>query len=107
MTQDQAITLCFKIAEVGALAAIVAFIACYSAWAEWWKDPVGRTIVVKDLLLLIAFIPPVLSMFLHFSGATSRVAAWFDVAMLGLIGPAMIWRVFVFWKIHRDGKRDG
>lgn len=104
MSQDQWITLCFKVVEVSALVTIAGFIACYSAWAPWWRDPVGRTIVVKDALLIIVFIPSVLAIFLHFGRFSSRIAAWSDMAMLGLIAPVMIWRVLVFRKIHRDGK---
>lgn len=104
MSQDQWITFCFKVIEVSAIVTIAGFIACYSMWAAWWRDPVGRTIVVKDALLIIVFIPSVLSIFLHFSRLSSRIAAWSDVAMLGLIAPVMLWRIYVFWKIHRDRK---
>lgn len=103
MSQDQAIILAFKIVEVTSVAAIAVFVACYSAWADWWTDAIGRTIVIKDLLLVIAFTPSILSLFFHFSRLTSHIAAWVDVAMIGLIAPVMTWRVFVFWKIHKTG----
>ena len=57
MNQDQLIVLCLKAAEVSGLVTITAFIACYSRWAKWHRNPIGRTIVIKDLLLIIAFIP--------------------------------------------------
>jgi hypothetical protein len=107
VSQDQWITLCYKIAVVGALLTIPAFVLCYSRWASWWRDPVGRTIVAKDLLLAFALIPVALSLFLQFSRLTSRVAAWTDIALIGLISPVMIWRIAVFWKLHRQGPRTG
>jgi HNH endonuclease len=107
MTQDQVIILCFKVGEVAALVTIVAFIACYSRWAAWWQNAVGRTIVIKDLLLIIVFIPTLLSLFFNFSRLTSRIAAWSDIAMIALISPVMIWRIVVFWKIHKKGRRGG
>ena len=106
MTQDDAIILCFKVVEVAGLVAIAAFIGCYSLWARWWANPIGRTIVVKDLLLIIVFIPSLLSLFLDFNRLTSHIAAWIDVAMIGLISPVMAWRIIVFRRIHKDGKRE-
>ncbi len=105
VTQDDVILLCFKVVEVASVVTIVAFVACYSAWAPWWREAIGRTIVIKDLLLLAAFIPSILSIFLHFNRLTSHIAAWVDVAVIGLIAPVMCWRILVFRKIHRDGKK--
>lgn len=105
MTQDQWIILWLKVAELAAIASIAGFTACYSWWAPWWRNQIGRTIVVKDLLLIVALLPASLSLFFHFSRLTSRVAAWADIAMIGLIAPVMIWRVWVFRKLHRDGER--
>jgi hypothetical protein len=106
VTQDQVVALAYKAAEVVSVSAIAAFIVCYTMWASWWRDPIGRTIVIKDVLLLVAFVPPILSMFLHFNRFTSFIAAWVDIAMVGLIGLVMIWRIYAFWKIHKSGRRD-
>jgi hypothetical protein len=105
VSQDQAIILCFKAAEIAGLVTIAVFVGCYSRWAAWWSNPIGRTIVAKDLLLILAFIPSLLSVFLNFSRFTSHIAAWADVAVIGLISPVMIWRTIVFGRIHRDGER--
>lgn len=108
MTQEQAIIPAFKVVEVSGLVTIAAFVTCYTRWAAWYRNAIGRTIVIKDLLLVIAFIPSVLSLFLNFSRLTSHIAAWSDIAMIGLISPVMIWRIVVFGRIHRNGKRgDG
>ena len=107
MTQDQWIILGFKTAELGGLAAILLFVGCYTRWAPWWRDAIGRTIVVKDLLLILLFTPSILSMFFQFNRLTSRVAAWSDVAMLGLITPVMLWRTLVFRKEHRRNRENG
>ena len=45
----------------------------------------GRTIVIKDFLLLVALIPSVLSLFVELNRLTSHVAAWLDVAAFGRI----------------------
>ncbi len=109
MTQDQAIILGFKVTEVASLVSIVAFAAYYSSVAKWWRNPVGRTIVFKDLALILVLLPSVLSIFLHFNRLTSYVAAWFDVGSFALVPVLMTWRIFVWRKLYRLGRlpRDG
>jgi hypothetical protein len=103
MSQDQWITLCFKVIEVSALVTITGFVACYSWWARWYRDPVGRTIVLKDIALALVLIPSILSIFFSFNRLTSHIAAWFDVGSFALVPVIMVWRVVVFRRIHRDG----
>ena len=103
MNQDQAILLAFKVVEVASVVTIAAFIACYSRWAKWWANPIGRTIVYKDIALILVLIPSILSIFIDFNRLTSHIAAWFDVGSFALVPAIMIWRVFVFRKIHRTG----
>ena len=103
MTQDGLIILLFRIAELFAIASIVIFVAVYWRLAPWWRNPIGRTIVIKDLALLLALIPGVLSLFLDFNRLSSRVAAWFDLACLTSIGVIMLWRTVVWIKVHNSG----
>ena len=107
MNQDQAILLAFKVAEVASVITIAVFVACYSLWAPWWRNPIGRTIVFKDIALLLVLIPSLLSIFINFNRLTSHIAAWFDVAAFTAVPVIMVWRVFVFRKIHRDGNSAG
>lgn len=104
MTQDQAILLAFKVVEVASVVTIVAFITCYSRWAAWYKNPIGRTIVYKDIALILVLIPSILSIFIDFNRLTSHIAAWFDVGAFALVPVIMVWRVIVFGKIHKAGK---
>ena len=109
MTQDQFIILGFKIADVASVVTIVAFVAYYTRVARWWRNPVGRTIVAKDLALILVLLPSVLSMFLHFNRLTSYVAAWFDVTSFALVPVIMAWRIVVWHRLDRLGqfRRDG
>lgn len=104
MNQDQAILLAFKVVEIASVVTITAFIACYSRWAAWWSNPIGRTIVYKDISLILVLLPSILSIFLSFNRLTSHIAAWFDVGAFALVPVIMIWRVFVFRKIHKAGQ---
>lgn len=104
MTQDDAILLAFKIVEVASLVTIVAFVAYYTKIAPWYRNPIGRTIVIKDLALMLVLIPSILSIFLHFGRLTSHIAAWFDVASFSAIPVIMVWRIVVWRRIHKAGQ---
>ena len=104
MTQDQVILLAFKVTEIAAVVTIVAFTAFYSRWAAWWRNPVGRTIVYEGMAIVLVLIPSILSIFLQFNRLTSHIAAWFDVGSFSLVPVIMIWRIFVFGKIHKAGR---
>ena len=103
MTQDQTIILLYRIAEFFAIGSIILFVAVYWRLAPWWRNPIGRTIVVKDLALLLALIPGVLSLFFDFNRVTSRIAAWFDLVCIVSIGVIMLWRTVVWIKVHNSG----
>jgi hypothetical protein len=103
VSQDEAIIFAFKAFEIASVVTITAFIACYSRWAPWWRDPIGRTIVYKDIALILVLLPSILSIFLSFNRLTSHIAAWFDVGSFALVPVIMCWRIAVFRKIHRNG----
>ena len=109
MSQDEAILLAFKVVEVASVVTIAVFIGCYTRWAAWFRNPIGRTIVLKDIALILVLIPSILSIFINFSRFTSHIAAWFDVGSFALVPIIMCWRIAVFRKIHRAGKlpQDG
>ena len=67
MNQDQWILLAFKVVEVASVVTIAAFIACYTRWARWFSNPIGRTIVIKDVALIMVLIPSILSIFWHWN----------------------------------------
>jgi hypothetical protein len=106
VSQDQAIILAFKIIEVASVVAIAAFIGCYSRWAAWWSNPIGRTIVLKDIALVLVLFPSILSIFFQFNRLSSHIAAWFDVGSFALVPVIMCWRIVVFRRIHHSGN-DG
>jgi hypothetical protein len=107
VSQDQAILLAFKVVEVASVVTIAAFVAYYSTVANWWANPIGRTIVIKDIALILVLIPSLLSIFIDFNRLTSHIAAWFDVASFGAIPVIMVWRIIVWRRIHKAGKLNG
>lgn len=107
MGQDSLILLLFKIVLIADLIALAAFTADYTRLAKWWRNPIGRTIVIKDLILGAALTPTALSLFWKFNRLTSRIAAWVDVALFALIAVVVAWRIVVFERIHRHEKDAG
>jgi hypothetical protein len=101
LTSPSLVILLTKTALVADMVSIVAFVLDYSRLAPWWRNPVGRTIVIKDLFLLGVVSLVVASVFFQFSRFTSEVAAWAQVALLGGMALAMCWRIWVFERIHR------
>lgn len=99
MTQNQVIVLCFRIVLISAFLSLSAFVAQYTRLAPWWRDQIGRTIVVKTVLLALVLIPSILALFFKFSPLGTRVASWFDIGVFALITPVMIWRIVVWQKV--------
>ena len=108
MTSPSLLILLTKIALIADMAAIIAFVGDYSRLAPWWKNPVGRTIVIKDLFLLGVISLIVAPVFFQFSRFTSEVASWIQIILLGGMAIAMVWRILVFERIHRNSApREG
>jgi hypothetical protein len=101
MSQDALLLLLVKITLIADIVSIAAFVGDYSRLARWWKNPVGRTIVIKDLFLLALIALTTLSVFFQFSRLTSRVAAWAQIGLLAAMAVTMAMRIVVFEKIHR------
>jgi hypothetical protein len=102
MRQDHLMILLYQFVLIIDIASIAAFIITYTKLAPWWKNPIGRTIVVKDLLLILILAPSVLSLFFSFNRLTSHVASWIDLILLGSLAPVMLWRIAVWERIHRE-----
>lgn len=102
MTQDQVIVLLLKIVLIADVLSIVAFIVTYGRLAPFWRNPIGRTIVIKDALLVLVLLPSILSLFFQFNRLSSHIAAWLDIALLGLLVPVMLWRCAVWIRIHQQ-----
>lgn len=104
MTQTQWIVLAFKAVLLSGIASLILWIGIYTRLARWWASPIGRTLVIKTMLITLMFIPTTLAMFFHFSAFGSLVAGWADVGLVGLVTPVMIWRSAVWLRIRREGR---
>lgn len=106
MTQVQWLILAFKVVTVAGFASLAAWIAVYTRLAKWWQNDIGRTLVAKTALIALLLVPTALSLFFHLSGRTSLAMAWVDVGLIALITPVMLWRIAVWLKVYRAGKKE-
>lgn len=102
MTQDQLLILLFRITLIAGAVSAALFIVVYSLLAPWWRDPIGRTIVILDGLIGAAFIPSILSLFFNFNRLTSYIAAWFDVTDFTAITFMLLHRSWLWTRLHRQ-----
>jgi hypothetical protein len=109
MTQAQWLVLTLRVALIAGFVSLVGWIVLYSVLADWWKNPIGRTLVAKTALIAGLFVPSILALFFRLGRQDSYIAGWVDVGLIGLVTPVMCWRSLVWWRLHRAGKlpRDG
>lgn len=66
-----------------------------------WRNSMGRTLLTKTSLLTALLALSALSSWFGLNRNTSLAIAWIGMALLGAIGPVMVWRIVVF---HRIGQ---
>jgi hypothetical protein len=86
------------------LAGSLAWIADYSR-RKWWRNPVGRTLMAKTVIIAALLSLSALQLFFNLNRYDSIAVAWLGVALLGLIGPVMVWRMAVFHRVSRPAAR--
>jgi len=104
---DRLIVLLLRIFLISGFASILLWIVTYSTVAKWWRNPVGRTIVLFAALVACLLVPTTLSLFFQLSRTTSLAAAWADVALIGLVTPVMCWRIVTWRRVARFDRDAG
>lgn len=109
MTQTQWIVLLLKIGLVSGGVILVAWVAVYSKLTkgEAWRNPIGLSLIIEALLVAGLFVPQILSLFFNLNRLDSRIAAWADVALIGLVTPVMIWRTVAWLRLDRAARLLG
>lgn len=103
-----AINLWLRISELSVIVIILLFLAQYTAYSPWWRDPVGRTIVIKDGVMLLIALPAVLSVWFNFNRFGSHAAGWVQVGALLGATVIMLWQVAVWYQVkHNDPRVHG
>jgi hypothetical protein len=83
-----------------ATALTLLFVIQYTLSSPWWRDQVGRTVVMKDVCLLALLVPSsVLMVWPH--ALTPLQAEWIGVSSIGGVAIAMAWRMAVWYRIRK------
>jgi hypothetical protein len=107
--QEQLIEILLRIFLISGFCSIAGWVGTYT-WmgfhgaGKWWRNPVGRSLVIKSALLGLLLVPSILSLFFKFSRQTSDIAGWVDTGLIALITPVMWWRVRVWVRLHKAGR---
>lgn len=107
MSQDQWIILLLKIGCIAGFISLTGWVVIYTRLAKWWKNPIGRTLVSKTLLVAGLLVPTTLSLFFNLNRLTSHIAAWADVILIGAITPVMTWRSIIWLKVGKGREIPG
>ncbi len=94
-----------EVSEIAATFMVLAFVVQWTYYSPWWKDPVGRTFVYKDVALFLALAPLVVNTFFHFTLLELKWLQWFDVSAIALIPVILGWRMIVWHRINK-GRRN-
>ena len=87
MSQAGWLVLCLKVALIAGFISLAGWVVLYSILADWYRSPIGRTLVAKTVLIALLFIPTTLALFFHLSRTGSWVAGWVQVGLIGLVTP--------------------
>jgi hypothetical protein len=104
LNEIQWITLALKIVLISGFASLVTWVAVYTRLAAWWRNPIGRTLVAKTLLIAGMFVPSILSLFFRLNKQDSLIAGWVDVGLIGAVTPVMLWRTAVWLHLNRTDR---
>lgn len=98
--------LALKIAVPAAFFTLVSWVVQYTLLARWWRNDIGRTLVVKTAVIAALLVPTTIMLFVPVTPVVARIAGWLDVALIAMITPVMWWRILVFDRVYRAGAGD-
>ena len=81
----------------GAISAAL-FITQYTNYSPWRKDPIGRTVVYRDIATIFALTPLILSLWFHLSSSASQIVAWVYIVAISMITPIMLMSMSAWYR---------
>lgn len=101
MTEQQLIVLLLKIGLIAGTLANVLWVAVYTRFAKWWRNALGRTLVIESILVAGLFVPQIITLFFPMTAQGTEDAAWVDVALVGVVTPVMLWRTVIWIRLDK------
>jgi hypothetical protein len=85
---------------IASTVSVLLFVLQYTFTSPWWDDPLGFTVVAKDLALLILLVPAsLLLVWPHLLTPLGAIIT--EVTSLALITMTMVWRSVVWYRIKK------
>lgn len=79
---------------------VILFVIQYTLSAPWYTDPLGRTIIIKDIARLFLLVPSCI-MLAWRSALTPLESQTVGLISVFRVAATMTWRSVVWWKIQR------
>jgi hypothetical protein len=98
------------VAQWGIVFLIPLFIVQYSLLAKWWKNAVGRTIVLLDVCLLAALVPSIFLMIDPDEARryfTTHVDDYVGTAIVVVVFGVVLTRIWMWERIRRRRHHNG
>ena len=92
--------IAYRVVLVADLAAIYSYVGIYTLLQPWWKSKIGRSIVLKDLVLSVPMLVIAGSLFFSFGRLGSKVASGLDLGALAAIAAILFARSEVWIAEH-------
>lgn len=85
--------------EIAALVLAVLFVAQYTWYSPWWRDPIGRTVVAEAVAVFLSLAPGLFESYFTLTTTEYVVMLWFNFAFIALIPAIFAWRILVWHKL--------
>lgn len=103
-TAELLLTL-FKWSETTGFILMLLFIIQYTFLGKWWKNPIGRTIVVETVAILLVLFPSILHAYFGVTTRDSAGFAWYTLVSFSMIPFIFLGRIISFELIRRKLKK--
>jgi hypothetical protein len=101
----EAMLLAFKIGVLLGIISMLLWIAVYTRLEPWWKNRVGRTLVMLAIMITAQSGIFAASLFFNFNRLTSQVAAWIYIGIFYLIAAGMFHRTWLWITMSKKGTK--
>lgn len=88
-----------QVVLISGFCSLVMWVVVYTLLAPWWRNPIGRTLVAKTVLIAALLVPTTIG--LYFPHINHVAWTWVDIVLIGLITPVMLWRTIVWLKLYK------
>jgi drug/metabolite transporter (DMT)-like permease len=105
VTSEQWVHLALKAGSIAALVGLLQWVVIYTVLESWWRNQVGRSLVLLAGLAMVTPIVFILALFFGLSRFSSQALGWAEAGVLFATFAAMVRRSYIWVKIARKGQR--